>query len=369
MADPFGLDGAARRASLGRCIGFTVVAAQDGVEFGAGTSVELGPLGRVPATTLDSRHVRVADPETNGACFFTPLFVKTGAWDATVSSAGHTWTIRSAVRMDPAVVVDIGEVDHQHVLVPATGAVEGTSGAFVFEHPWDADVYRARFSEAYHVYAHADFFSADASVVPEMLFWEPAHPETNVARGGFAVVFPQGGEDYFVVRDRHGAGNPGAHYRLAFTGDELGTTDVGDECMNAPPIPARGFHVDYDALHADLDPDGACVDSVYGDPIRAPGKDAVWTVTIPRGQQLRVSTYDDHIDNVTYLLPLGEGCPARPTSCVAAADHFGGGNTNTLIWNNTSAADETFFLVHDSATVMDADVGTFMVNVELFDLP
>jgi len=135
------------------------------------------------------------------------------------------------------------------------------------------------------------------------------------------------------------------------------------------------YYANYDTLTDNFNPDMAegCRDSIYKNGIRSPGNDGVWRVTVPAGKTLRVTTYDDKIDNVTFLLPVPamlsgtSGCPRRINTCVAAAGRFGGGNTDAMIYKNITTADQEFFLIHDSATVMTASVGSFLMNVEVFD--
>jgi hypothetical protein len=353
------------RISLGSCVGFTIVG--NGVVFAPDATVTLGPMDAVPVRFVDETHLRVGSDETGGTCVWTPIFADPGAWTLTVTSAGASNALDGAIFAEPPVIHDAGAVDHSHVWSDALG---NGDGANELERPYDVDLYRVAFSESYHVYDHVDFFSTgtNGTLVPQMEIWDPAEPAADLGRGGESVVFPKGGEMIVAVRDVSGAGGPGARYDLAFTGDELGTGPDADKCDgNVPVIGDRAYHVDYDPLHDDLDPDGNCKDSIYGDPIHAPGNDAVWYVVVPAGQQLRVATYDDHIDNVVYLLPAGAGCQRRPPLCLAAAGHFGGGNTDTLVWRNTTGVDQELLLVHDSAKKMAGhDVGSFLVDVELF---
>lgn len=346
-----------RRAALAECLGFTLAANEPGVTFAEDVVVSLGPL-EVPVQRVNASELRAGAEANDHRCFWLPPFGEPGAWDLTVSSAAGTWTVPKAFRIDAPEITDVGLVAKDRVWA------EGR-----FEQPWDADVYRATFTDAYHVYDHIDFFArGGAEILPELQFWEEEYPDAYVARGGHTVIFPQSGTHYVIARDTRGLADGGSDYALGFVGDELGSTDGADErCDGAPEIRARGYHVDYDDLDDHFDPRGAdgCADTIYGSSIDAPGADAVWTVRVPAGNELRVATYDDHIDNVVYLLEA-DACEPRPTRCVAAAGRFGGGNTDVLIHRNDTEEEQTFFLVHDSATVPDEEVGSFLINVQLF---
>src|SRR6185503_20248013 len=99
-----------------------------------------------------------------------------------------------------------------------------SSGAF--EKRWDVDVYRATFSDAYHVYDHVDFLPrGEPGLVPAMELWNEGFPGGYLGRGGIGLIFPQSGEQLVVVRDASGGGGDGALYDLAFTGEELGTEE------------------------------------------------------------------------------------------------------------------------------------------------
>lgn len=356
--------------TLGKCVGFTIVS--DVSALDAGSTVTFGGK-TVAGRWLDPYHIRVGSPATEDTCVWTdPLNDTPGTWDVVIHSAGVDYTIAGAVKMDPPLIFDAGNVDHTRVwsqdLILDPGANE-------FEAPYDVDLYRVRFSTAYNAYDHADFFptSADA-LVPQMELWDPLHPATLLGRGGRALIFPKGGSMLIIVRDVDGQGHPGATYDVSFVGDELRSTTPSDNCYSLPDLTPAGYHTSYDALTPNFDPQGACTDGIYGTPVYAPGSDAAWKVTVPAHQELRLSGYDDHIDNVFYMLGFDQmttdtnGCPVRPTHCVAAASHFGGGNTDMMTYDNVSDADESFIVISDSATVMTSGVGSFLINMELFPL-
>ncbi len=349
-------------SSVGKCFGVTVKANEETV-FAADARVLLGPKGPVPVRFVDPYTLRVGDAATHHACFFTKHFDPPGDWDLAVHSGTEVFTLPAAVRMDPPVLHDVGVVDWTEIwsrdraLDPA---------ANTFEMPFDVDIYQARFG--YEVYDHMEFFNVGSrEVVPIMELWEEGIVDAYTARGGFGLVFPMNGRHYIVVKDAAGMGGPGADYDLSFVGDPKHSTHASDTCAGATEILPGTYYADYDSLSNDYDPAGRCLDSVWRNPIRAPGGDAVWKVRVPAGMELRVSTYDDHIDNTTYLLPVGSPCDPRPSNCVAASGRFGGGNTDTLIYENRGTVDEEFLLVHDSATVMSSGVGAFLMNVKLYD--
>lgn len=356
IRDVWSPDGS-RTISAGECLGFTL-ATDFALEEGA--TVEVGSLV-APVIAIDANHLRVAsEEETGGDCFFLPLFAEPGSWPLTLTSGGATYVIEDAITVAPIDAVDAGLVAKDRVWM---------SGEL--ERPWDVDVYLATFSDEYHVYDDADFFATGIAIVPGLELWSARFPDAYLGRGGVGLVFPQSGPQYVVVRDVEGKGAPGATYDLGLVGDELGSRTPSDDCDDAPLLTPRAYHVDYDSLEDDFDPDGSCVDSIYGSPIIGRGKDAVWRVRVPAGAELRVSSYDDHLDAVLWIMDPADGCPREPT-CIAAAGRFGGGNTDTLVWRNESSAERELLLVHDAVREPDLeegedDVGSFLIDLEIFE--
>lgn len=362
--------------STGKCLGFTLTANEEGLYFTMDTTVDVGPFANVKTLLLDGTHLRVGTNETSNMCFYTPLFGTAGSWDVKVHDTDRTITLEDAITVHPTKLLDVGrvETDYRWSLDMLTDPE-----ANAFEVPYDVDVYRVDFyhGTTSHAFARTEFFpTGPAALLPVMEFREPSHPQILTARGGLGLVFPKRGVNYVVVKDVLGQGGPGATYELALATQVATGAPTSDMCSTAPLITARTYYTSYDALTPDFDPEGngGCLDSAYGNAIDAPGNDGVWRVKVPAGKQLRVSTYDDHIDNVTYLLPATmsvgtNGCPTKPTTCVSASGRFGGGNTDTLVYENVSAVEEEFFLIHDSATVMTSGVGSFLFDVELFDAP
>ena len=362
-------DGTAR-ISAGACLGFTLVANEEGLTFGPETKVTVGPLGVMEKVMLDGTRLRVGDASNGHVCRWTPIFGESGTWDVTVEQDGFTHVIEDAIKVDPTRILDVGIVSADAQVWSLDRVLDG--GANAFEVPYDIDVYRVNFwsMSTSTVYTHSQFFpTGPAVVVPVMEFRESAHPEILTARGGHGLIFPKRGTNYIVVKDAYGDGGPGATYDVSFSvsvGNGLG---ANQSCATAPLVSAGTHKIDYDSLTNKFNPEEhvGCRDSIYLNGIDAPGGDAVWRVRVPAGKQLRVSTYDDHIDNVTYLLPVDSGCPARPTNCVRASGRFGGGNTDALIYDNVSGMDEEFLLVHDSAVVRTDGVGQFLMDVKMFD--
>lgn len=353
------------RVAGGQCIGFTLVG--NTATFGEDLTVDLGPLN-LPVTILDATHARVGETATGGVCTWLPIFLDedaVGTHSPTVTTMGTTYVLdETPITVDLVDAIEVGRVADERVW---------TTGSF--EKPYDTDVYLANIDDIVRRYADMDFFpTGSVPLVPEMQFWQKSHPDVMIARGGVGLIFPQGGFNYILVRDVNGTGGPGADYDLGFIGDVLGDRRPADDCAGAPYITARAYHVDYDSLSDDFRP--TCADSIYGNPIRGFGKDGVWKVKVPPHTELRVSTYDDHIDNVVFLLPVGDGCPHAPTTCAAAAGHFGGGSTDTLSHVNDTDVEQEYYLVHDGANVYDYDpehpevenpqVGAFLIDVELF---
>ena len=361
--------------STGKCLGFTLVATEPDLYFSSATKVNVGPNLAVETLLLDGTHLRVGADATSHECFYTPLFGATGVWAVTVDIGGTVYDVAS-INVLPTKLLDVGRVEQDYVW--SLDTVDDPE-ANVFETPYDVDVYRAEFYEIdeHHSFAHTEFFPTGATaLLPGMEFRESSHPQMITSKGGYGLVFPKRGTNYVVVKDQLGQGGPGANYELQFITNTMPATAPSNEmCSTAPLITARTYYTSYDVLENDFDPQGnnGCRDSVYNTPINAPGNDAVWRVKVPAGKQLRVSSYDDHINNTTYLLPIStltvgtNGCPTKPTNCVAAAGKFGGGNTDTMIYENGTDLEEEFFLIHDSATIMTAGVGSFMFDVEIWD--
>lgn len=353
-------DGSPRIAAA-ECLGFTIAANEEGVVFAPDATATLGAI-EVPLSFVDATHLRAGAEETGRDCFFLPVFPGTsGALALTVNSAGASWTLDSAITLDPVDAVDVGLVEKEPVWKEDA-----------FERTWDVDVFRATFTDAYHVYDDVDFFPlANPDLVPEMQLWSDEYPDSFLGKGGVGLVFPQSGTQLVVVRDTKGFGGDGGAYAIAFSADELGGVTPSDDCDDVPLLGARAIHANYDELDDDFDPEGSCVDSIYGTPIESPGKDAVWRVKVPAGAELRVSSYDDHLDSVLWIMDADGGCPRRPT-CLAAAGRFGGGNTDTLAWENTGAGEREVLLVHDAVRepVLEEgedEVGSFLVDVGIFE--
>jgi len=361
--------------STGKCLGFTLVATEPGLYFSSTTKVDVGPILNVPTLLLDGTHLRIGASATSYECFYTPLFGATGTWDVKINNGAAPIVLPAAITVLPTKLLDVGRVEQEYVW--SLDMVDDPEGN-AFEAPYDVDVYRVEFYNfaASHSFAHTEFFpTGTAALLPVMEFRESSHPEIITSRGGYGLVFPKRGTHYVVVRDPLGQGGPGASYELQFVTQMATGAPNNEMCATAPLLTARTYYTNYDTLENDFDPQGnsGCRDTVYNTPINAPGNDAVWRVKVPAGKQLRVSTYDDHINNTTYLLPIStltvgtNGCPSMPTNCVAGAGKFGGGNTDTMIYDNETDTEEEFFLIHDSATIMTAGVGSFLFDVEIWD--
>ena len=181
-------DGTAR-TSLGECVGFTLVATDEGITFSEDVQVSLGPLDAVHVTRLDETHVRIGAEETGLACVFLPLFAEAGVWPLTVTSGGETHVLEGALVVDPLVAYEIGPVAKERVW---SGDVVGeAAGANVLERPYDVDVYRVDFTTAYHVYDHADFFGTGEGhgYVPGMEIWSERFPDAYLGRGVMRGMF------------------------------------------------------------------------------------------------------------------------------------------------------------------------------------
>ncbi len=366
-------------STTGECLGFTIKTTE--YEWAPDAKVTLGPLGTVPVLFRNQREIRVGDAATGYRCFWTAPFGPIGTWDLTITSGGTTWTVEDAITMNPLKIFDLGLIDGTRTW---SMSVLDEPDANVFERPYDVDVYQVNVLPALdptsHVFSHTEFFATGGvEILPVMEFWDPGHTAAYLGRGGNTVIFPKREISYVIVKDTLGAGEPGATYELASVRKQSRGTTPSDDCYDVPVLrpetnEAMSYYTSYTAVNDDFDPNFACPDSTYGTGFKAPGNDGVWRITIPAGKTLRVSTYDDKIDPVTYMIPVPtvvegtSGCPRRINNCVAAAGRFGGGNTDTMIYRNLTGADEEYFLIFDSVTLMtNEDSNTFLLNVEVYD--
>jgi hypothetical protein len=350
----------------GQCLGFTAVA--HGFTFPAHATISMGPMGSVPVVLKDSTHLRVGSKQTKRTCVFTPIFGAAADWDVTVTVPGtSTFSFPAAIHAGAAVIHEVGAVGKTRVW---TRDFLQDPGANAFERPYDVDLYQVEFSDVYHAFGHIDFFPlGGASIVPSVEYWNALWPNSPLGRGGSGDIFPEPGKNVIAVKDVQGKGGPGVNYDVSMRGDEVLSTAEGHSCADAPPITPGSYHVEDAGLTNNLDPQGntGCFDTAYQSPLNASGPDTAWTVSVPAHQELRVSAYDDQYHSVLYLLPIANGCSAIPTNCVAAAGAFGTGNTNVVVYDNTTNASQSFFVVHDSAAPVQGSDGSFLFSVELFD--
>lgn len=354
---------------MGKCLGFTVIANDAlGTTFDPAATVTVGDLSGFKTYWLDSKHLRVGSDETGGACTFLPIFHDAETVDVTIDSGADHWTLPAAIEITPPELHDAGFVSPDQVF---TRDYMTDPGANTFEQPYDVDIYKVTTSDIVRNYPHLDFFDLSGSgLVPSVEFWNKRWPDDLLGRGANAVIFPENGENYFVVRDVQGKGGPGADYDLGFSGDELGWVQDGSGCSNAQPLTAGAYHIDDAMLSNAVDPDNGsgCLDSTFGTPIKGSGPDAMFTVTVPAGKTLRAAAYDNHWSQAIYLLPqTGDSCSHVPPTCTRAAGFFGGGNTNLLEYANTTGADQNFYLVFDTTAVTGTSDGAFLINMEILD--
>ena len=355
--------------TLGKCIGFTVVG--NTVTLDSSMSVRVSGLGTVPGTWLDAHHYKVGAPATAGRCVFTPIFAATpGAWDVTVRTGGSDYALKGALVADPPRIFDVGTVGTARVF---TAAVAGTSGANELETPYDVDVYRVDFADtAQRVFAEGDFYDQSGkALLPRVELWNTKWPDSPLGVGALGVVFPENGRNYLVVRDVEGKGGPGVTYDLGVVGNYLRLIPSHSGCGAAAPISPGGYRVDDSQLYDAMNPAGACSDSYFGDPIETPDVDAAFTVTVPVGKELRAFSYSAHYSQAIYLLPkISDSCVPQPSDCVLAAQHFGSGETNVIVYDNDTPSDQDFYLIYDtSALTTPPSDGAFMSGMELRDAP
>src|SRR5579859_6536184 len=334
--------------AMGKCLGFEVVG--NTVTFGTGATVSIGGIGNVPTTWVDPSHLQVGAPETGGTCFFTPIFGKVGPADVTVTDGSAINKITGGVTFT-RVVYDLGKIGPTTQVWAKDVLAGASAGAGVLETPYDVDVYKATFTTTAHVFPHANFFDlSGVGLVPAVEMWNTNWPNTPMAEGVRAVIFPEDSVEYFVVRDRNGQGGPGATYDLAVIGDQIvDQAPSGFTCANAPTLNPGAYEVDDRPMTNNYDPQGnsACQDSFFNQPLFGPGVDTVWKVNVPAGKEIRVAAYDDQWASNLYILPGDQPCNPQPNNCLSAGGHFGVGNTNAAVWANTGSSDQTVFVMWD----------------------
>lgn len=177
------------------------------------------------------------------------------------------------------------------------------------------------------------------------------------------------------------ASQPGYGYQLTLSSSHAMTIAGSDQCVTTTPdfTSAGGaggkywFSVDLAGKTADYNPNknNACFDrhvtldqpnsGVFG-----PGRDNTYQVLLTAGQSIRVAAESEGADAVLYLVPTQPTPCAVVTTCKAAADIFGPGDTDSLRYTNTSGTPETLNLIIDdfNATEMSGDY-KFNVYVEI----
>lgn len=350
---------------VGKCLGFTVVG--NGVTFAPDSKVKISTIGTVETTAIDATHLRVGAAETAGTCVWTPIFLAPGALKVTITSGPDAWTLTSSLTLAPAQVYETGMVGTTQSY---TSALISSAGANEFETPYDVDIYKVDTEWLRRVYTHLDFFDESGmALIPRLDFYTERYSESPLGSGAIGELFPENGPVYFAVRDVQGKGGPGALYDLGASADVLTDPPHGNTtgCGGAHEITPGTYHADVANLWNAFDPQDApgCADSLFGTTFRAGGLDSAWTVTVPPGKTLRAAAYDNHYVMAVYLLPK-DGCTPHPTTCTAAASRWGGG-TNQIAWKNTTATDQSFYIVFDTMGLNGIPDGAFLINVELLD--
>ena len=350
---------------VGKCLGFTVVG--NGVTFAPDATVKVGTLGAVETTAIDATHLRVGSKETGGTCVWTPIFGAAGAQKVTIASGADAWTLTTSLSLAPAQVYETGLVGTAQTY---TSALVSSAGSNVFETPYDVDIYKVDTEWLRRVYTHLDFFDESGlGLIPQLDFYTQRYSNAPLGSGAIAEIFPENGPVYFAVRDVQGKGGSGAHYDLGATADVLADPPHGNttSCHGIHELQPGTYHADVANLWNAFDPQGApgCKDSLFGDEIWAGGLDSAWTVTVPAGKTLRAAAYDNHYVMAVYLMPA-DSCTPHPTTCTAAASHWGGG-TNQIAWKNTTGSDQHFTLVFDTMGLNGKPDGAFLINLESLD--
>jgi hypothetical protein len=147
-------------------------------------------------------------------------------------------------------------------------------------------------------------------------------------------------KNVFIVVDGYN-GSGGAFTLVA----SISPAQQGEACANAVPITITDGGV-YDAgttlgFGNDIYTDMNCT------MFRDTGPDKIFSVTIPPMQTLTATVNPEATFDPSLYLTPGPTCPARLMMCLASADMFGPGVSETITYANSTAAAQSVFLVVD----------------------
>ncbi|MBL8951703.1 MAG: hypothetical protein JNK82_13055 [Myxococcaceae bacterium] len=157
--------------------------------------------------------------------------------------------------------------------------------------------------------------------------------------------------DGFVIVDSATPTGAGT-YDIAFVFDVPPPPPPGDTCGSAPVLTAGTLTMQTTTgLNNDYSPSpGAMTCTGF----EADGLDRAFVVTVPAGEELRVTVTPtgpgvNSDDPSLYLIPApATNCVSVPQMCLAGADTGVGGDPETVFWRNNSMTAATVYLVVDA---------------------
>lgn len=171
-------------------------------------------------------------------------------------------------------------------------------------------------------------------------------------------------QDVFIIVDT--VDSVGGPFALQATLEDLPPiTNPGDTCQTAVPITVgqavTGTTVGLTGNYA-----------TTGNCLAAGGLDGVYSLTVPAGKKLTAVATPQTSFNVSMSLVAGPAanCDASPRACLASIDATSStSGAETLVYANTTGADQAVFLVIDSTSTTATGSGLFSLTTALEDLP
>ena len=329
----------------GECVSFRIQTSNFTVPPTASVRFGSYELARSVFLVLDSDTVEVGFP-----CFYTGLDLALGPLDVAVIAGTESLTGTGVFTVGETTRVDLGAAPTDSIAAPDADA-NALGVLYDFDvYDWSAPAAGLYLSEAIVA------TNAVASFRPYQFVTAGG---TSAWNGSEAVMIPaSAGALTTEIADDTVAGGPsGFTYHMKMT--PLGTPvtlDAADTCDALASVTTAGlFTVDLAAASPDYNPAGsaACLDRhsplppVAGEGVNALGRDRALKLVVPAGATLSAVGRGATTDVVLYLV-ADSGTPCAPvSSCLAASDVFGPGDSETLLWKNSSASDQAAWLIVD----------------------
>ncbi|HVO30238.1 MAG TPA: hypothetical protein VMV18_05865, partial [bacterium] len=312
-------------------------------------SVHFGDYELSPSVylVLDGNSVQVGFP-----CFYTGLGLPLGPLDVSVFDGARSVTGAGAFTVVDTTIVDLGAAPTDSVAAtdPDANALQVKHDFDVYE--WSAPAAGSWLSEA--------IVDSGASVAFKPYQFVTSTSFQASFNGAEGVIVPSSsvGAFYTQVADYHVSGAAtGFGYRVRMTPLGVATSlAAADTCSAGAALTTAGlFTVDLSGAASDYDPAGAigCVDRhspmppIAGEGVHAAGGDRALHVLVPAGATLEAVARGVTTDVVLYLIADSGSPCSSVTSCLDAADQFGLGDSETLLWKNTTGADQSAWLIID----------------------